>query len=165
MPTPRKDPDKVKRRNPVEQIELPSGGYRGKAAVSLPKTYRTRVWDNEQQEHVDNVIEYLPETRAWFDVWAKSPQATRFTKTAWQRLLLIARLVDRFNRGDSEVMAEIRLNESKLGATPEDLQRLHWRVVDMPGAGRSAPAADGTETQKRRRSRSSTKDPRLRLVK
>ncbi|MGH9169100.1 MAG: hypothetical protein ACRD02_14855 [Acidimicrobiia bacterium] len=75
----------------------------------------------------------LPATKAWWETWTGSPQAARFTATSWQRLLMLVPLVDMYFREPSkELMAEIRQNESKLGATPEDLQRLRWKMEPAP---------------------------------
>ena len=57
--------------------------------------------------------QYDRRTRHWYNVWAGSPQANQFTATDWQRLHMLARLVDRFYlTGDRATFAEIRLNES-----------------------------------------------------
>jgi hypothetical protein len=92
-------------------------------------------------------------TRRWYDVWKRSPQATLFTATDWQRLHMLAELVESYFLAPSkEILAEIRLNEAKLGATPEDRQRLHWELVD------DGDAPSSTSTKKR------SKDPRLSLI-
>jgi len=160
--TPGKDPDKLTRpsRRP-EPEELPAAGRRTGVVPALGASYRMRVWSAEDQRHVERTVRFLAETRRWYDVWARSPQATRFTATAWERLRMLGRLVDRFRRGDHELIGEIRLNEAKLGGTPEDLQRLHWKVVDEPTA-----AATGTDGKaKSVRSRTRRRDPRLQVVK
>src|SRR4051794_19794756 len=82
--------------------------------------------------------DYSAATRRWYTTWAQSPQASQFTDTDWMRLHMLAPLVEQFFRAPTkEVMAEIRLNEAKLGATPEDRQRLHWKVG--PEAAGDAP--------------------------
>jgi len=92
-------------------------------------------------------------TRAWYRTWARSPQALRFAATDWQRLHMLAGLVERYFADPSkELMSEIRLNEAKLGATPEDRMRLRWRIVDQ--ADKQEEAA-----RPRRRSRQRS-DPR-----
>jgi hypothetical protein len=102
---------------------------------------------------------YLPATRAWYTTWSRSPQASQFTTTDWLRLHMLAELVDAYFREPSaRVLAEIRLNEAKLGATAEDRLRLRWRMAENIGAEeRGEKAAGGTK--KRRKS-----DPRLKLV-
>lgn len=84
---------------------------------------------------------YLEETLAWYQTWATSPQATQFTATDWQRLHMLAPIVDDyFREPDSKLLAEIRLNEERLGATPSDRQRLAWHIVeettDVPATAR-----------------------------
>jgi hypothetical protein len=71
-------------------------------------------------------------TRAWWATWASSEQAERFTATAWLRLGMLMPLVELYYEQPSRnLLAEIRLNESKLGGTPEDLARLGWKL-DAP---------------------------------
>lgn len=92
-------------------------------------------------------------TRRWYDVWKRSPQATLFTATDWQRLHMLAELVETyFEAPTKELLGEIRLNEAKLGATPEDRQRLRWELVDDEDAAQAS-------TPKRK-----PKDPRLSLI-
>ena len=58
----------------------------------------------------------------------------RFTETAWQRLEMVALLVEPFwsaeSRDTVNALKEIRLNEALFGATPVDLQRLRWDLAD-----------------------------------
>lgn len=97
--------------------------------------------------------EYLPQTIEWYRTWAESEQASQFTGTDWQRLRMIAPLVDLyFTSPSKDLMAEIRQNESKLGATAEDRQRLRWKIQPP-----EKPDAD-TEPEKKPRER---KDPRV----
>lgn len=75
-------------------------------------------------------------TRAWFETWRNAPHAVLFTSTDWQRLLMLAPLVDGYLRSPTkELLSEIRLNESLLGATVVD--RLRGKVE----VKQSAPAA------------------------
>jgi hypothetical protein len=90
-------------------------------------------------------------TRTWFETWRSSPQGTQFLATDWQRLRMLAYLVDRyFAEPTAALMAEIRLSEGAVGATVADRRRLLWRIDDSP----EAPA-----TRKRR-----ARDPRLTVV-
>lgn len=96
-------------------------------------------------------------TRRWWDTWKSSPQAALFLSTDWQRLLLLVPMVEAYFGGDLSRLAEIRLNEAKLGATPEDRLRLRWRLREADkDAERAEPKA---KTPARRR-----RDPRLSLV-
>lgn len=93
----------------------------GRLGPELPRCY----YDGG----TDTRVRFLKATRVWYETWRCSPQATRLSTTAWQRLLLLARLVDRFLRDPStKVLAEIRRNEKQLGATPDDQQRLRWEI-------------------------------------
>jgi len=77
--------------------------------------------------------EYLKRTRDWYDAWRSSPQAQTFTVTDWQRLHMLAPIVDRyFREPTTALMAEIRLNESLLGATHADRLRARIKVEVAP---------------------------------
>jgi hypothetical protein len=110
-----------------------------------------------QYPPLPNAEAYLPMTRSWYETWGTSPQASRFLATDWQRLHMLARLVDLFwLEGDKGTMAEIRLNEASLGATEADRLRLHWDIeVPKPENQRAAG------TPKRRQDR---RDGVMRLV-
>ena len=57
---------------------------------------------------------------AWYEIWRTSPQAKTFVMTDWMRLRMIAPLLeDYLNKPTAMKMAEIRQNESLLGATHE----------------------------------------------
>jgi hypothetical protein len=48
-------------------------------------------------------------------------------------LLTVEELADAYFANPSkDLLAEIRQNESKLGATPEDLMRLRWKIEEPP---------------------------------
>lgn len=67
-------------------------------------------------------------TRDWYNTWRKSPQAALFTTTDWQRLVMLAPLVESFFASpDVKLMTEIRQNETLLGATHMD--RLRTRIT------------------------------------
>ncbi|GAA0627283.1 hypothetical protein HPO96_36935 [Kribbella sandramycini] len=68
------------------------------------------------------------DVRRWYDGWRTAPQAQIFTATDWQRLALLAPLVERyFADPKPATMSEIRLNEERLGATHVD--RLRARIA------------------------------------
>jgi hypothetical protein len=74
---------------------------------------------------------YLPQTRKWYRTWATSPQASRFLATDWQRLAMLAPLVDSyFLEPKATIFAEICKSESMLGATEADRLRLRWDVAE-----------------------------------
>lgn len=69
------------------------------------------------------------ETVEWYRTWQASPQAQQFVGTDWQRLAMLAPLVDRyFLDPTTSLLAEIRLSESLLGATVADRLRLRTEV-------------------------------------
>ncbi|MGH3762943.1 hypothetical protein [Actinophytocola sp.] len=71
-----------------------------------------------------------------------SPQAQAFTVTDWQRLHMLAPLVDQyFAEPRKELLAEIRLNEGLLGATHVD--RLRARITITPPANPNNESAAG----------------------
>lgn len=104
------------------------------------------------------------ETREWWDDWAGSPQASQFGRTDWRRLLSLVPLVEAYWRaageGDSatlvKVAAELRQQEGKLGATPEDRMRLRWSLREP---AKPAPVAEDGEKDAGR-ARSPSVDPR-----
>jgi len=99
---------------------------------------------------------YGKAVRAWWRTWLGSPQAAMFAATDWQRLLMLAPLVEEYAAAPTTgLLAEIRLNEAKFGATPEDRQRLRWRVP--PGTAAPAEAAAAAPARERG-------DPRLQVV-
>ena len=95
--------------------------------------------------------EHMPQTLAWYKTWATSPQASRFTPTDWQRLHMLASLVDLYSAAPAkELMGEIRLNESLLGATEADRLRLRWDVDPTPPpAKKTAPTRRQTTRKER----------------
>lgn len=76
------------------------------------------------------------DTLRWFGAWRTSPQAQAFLATDWERLVMIAphRVVIARNpeRPSSSAIAELRLNEERLGAALADGIRLRMRVADGP---------------------------------
>lgn len=99
---------------------------------------------------------YRTETRAWYATWRKSAQARAFTPTDWQRLMMLAPLVDSYWREpDVKLLTEIRQNESLLGATPLDRLRARISVVQAPERapkpGKSQPAGVTAISDRRRR--------------
>jgi hypothetical protein len=75
-------------------------------------------------------------TREWWDTWRRSPQACVFLDTDWERLRMIAVLVDQYwARPHHLIMAEIRLNESLLGATHVDRLKARMKVESAQPEG------------------------------
>lgn len=94
---------------------------------------------------------YGPQTRAWYETWTRAPQAAAFTVTDWQRLHMLAPIVEQYFLAPStKLLSEIRLNESLLGATHVD--RLRGRIkIEQPAAPSSRPPADVPDLTERRK--------------
>lgn len=76
-------------------------------------------------------VDWHPRTRAWWAVWAASPQADTFTESDWSFLLDTALMHHAmWADGKHLLAAEIRLRVSKYGATPEDRARLRMVFAD-----------------------------------
>ena len=87
----------------------------------------------------------------WYATWCSSPQAQAFTVTDWQRLHMLAPLVAAyFKRPDKQLMSEIRLNESLLGATHVDRLRARIKVAETPPGEPTTSAAEDEVAKKRR---------------
>jgi hypothetical protein len=72
---------------------------------------------------------YTPDVELWYSTWRSAPQAALFEATDWQRLLLLAPIVQSyFTRPSAAALSEIRLNEERLGATYVDRLRAKNRI-------------------------------------
>jgi hypothetical protein len=98
---------------------------------------------------------YSPATRRWYATWCAAPQAATFTVTDWQRLHMVAPLVEQyFAQPTPKLMAEIRISESELGAT--HLARLRGRIkvtAEQPSTASAAAAKDVADLTAERRKR------------
>ncbi|MFF4414540.1 hypothetical protein ACFYY8_18600 [Streptosporangium sp. NPDC001559] len=84
---------------------------------------------------------YSVATCRWWDTWVESDQAESCKTTDWMRLQMLAPLVEAyFRRPGHNALAEIRQNESLLGATITDRKRLRMGEKPEPGDGK-----DGSE--------------------
>jgi hypothetical protein len=76
------------------------------------------------------------DTQLWWDTWVHSPQAEKFQATDWLCLQRVAVMVNKFydpkskSYGSHYVAAEIRQNETLLGATIADRMRLRMKAKD-----------------------------------
>ena len=123
-----KDPDRRRRRNKGSEFDsLPAEGYQGEYPA-LAEGY-TLVIDTEDGP-IEQWTQFLPATREWYEEWAHSPMAVKFTAVDWGRLRrVVAPLADKmFRRPSTSVATELRLQESLLGATVMDRQRMRLRV-------------------------------------
>lgn len=105
--------------------------------------HREVLPDSGPAEHPDLVGEFSAGTRGWFLTWATSPQATKFLATDWQRLQMLAPLVERyFMTGSVDALKELRIQESLLGATVVDRLRLKWDVEPVEVKAQPAKKRD-----------------------
>lgn len=102
-----------------------------------------------------NASKYSRATRRWYETWCSSPQAQAFTPTDWQRLHMLAPLVEQyFAEPRKDLLAEIRLNEGLLGATHVDRLRARITIAPKPDQAdvdNPAPAATVARLDARRR--------------
>lgn len=98
--------------------------------------------------------EYGPRTVDWYETWRRAPQAGAFTGTDWQRLAMLAPIVDAYwAEPSTKLLAEIRLNESLLGATHVDRMRARIKVEAPRPRAPESPAAGVTDMTEARRRR------------
>lgn len=133
-----KDPSQRRRRNAdiVNATTLPADGPDG-VTPELPGGH-----------------DYDTRTLAWYQTWRTSPQATTFLATDWQRLHMLAELVEQYwQEPKKDLLSEIRLNEGSLGGTAADRIRLRWVVQqpeDAPAARRSASSSRSSASRRDR---------------
>lgn len=88
----------------------------------IPTT--TIRFERGQQPELPADYDWSQPTRAWWKMWAESPQAEHFMQTDWDFLLDTALIHTEFWSGNAAVAGELRLRVAKFGATPEDRARL-----------------------------------------
>lgn len=104
------------------------------AETQAPMTSPPALPERRAGEHP-----WHPETlNFWKEVWA-SPMAAEFIAADVPGLVLVARLMDRFNYGDVSIAAEIRLQRQCFGLTPLDRRRLQWEIERAEAAERRRP--------------------------
>src|SRR5690606_4334684 len=87
---------------------------------------------------------YSVATQRWWDNWDNRPQAAVFLPTDWERLQMLAPLVEAYWQDPKPaLLAEIRLNEERLGATVRDRQSLRMTVA--PGDGSEDDAEEAPD--------------------
>ncbi|MCG6499451.1 hypothetical protein [Kitasatospora sp. A2-31] len=97
--------------------------------------------------------DYDSRTLEWYETWRSSPQASLFLATDWQRLHMLAQLVELYwTEPKKELLSEIRLNEAALGATAADRARLRWTVAepDEPAARKRSPGSRAAASRRDR---------------
>lgn len=127
---------------------LPAEGFQGEFPP-LPATYMQRTWDGEK--HVEKRVRFLPSTRDWYEAWARSPMAVEFTGVHWLRLQSLAKIQDRFDRGDMTVAGELRQGLASFGGTPMDVRRLGRTIARQPAADGGSPRAKPAASRRRAR--------------
>lgn len=94
--------------------------------------------------------EWPEAVRAWYDIWRTSPQAAEFVMTDWMRLRMLAPLVgDYLAKPTAMKLAEIRQNESLLGATYADRLRARIKVEKTPAPTMTAPGVTALDDYRR----------------
>lgn len=132
-----KDSSQRRRRNAdtVTTTVLPADGPEGETPV-LPGGH-----------------DYDTRTLVWYETWRSSPQAAAFLPTDWQRLHMLAVLVEQYwQEPKKELLSEIRLNEASLGGTAADRIRMRWVVAD-PEPTESSRGSRGSRSSTSRRDR------------
>lgn len=126
---PKENPQDGGKRRSHEEVELGSAPLRN--APTIGKRPGGGAW--------------LPEVKAYFETWRRSPQASMFIATDWQSLRRCCWMLDLTYRGEAPAgwASVITTLEAKLGATVADRHMLRMKVR-APGA---KPAADVGEKQ------------------
>lgn len=112
-----------------------SRGPKSKAgAIRRNKPKATTTFEANHAGTPELPDELRAEAHAWFDALANSPwSALYYTETDWQTILRGAYLVHAFYESpSSQLAAEIRAIEAKVGATVADRDRLGWKVQEPP---------------------------------
>lgn len=145
--------DERRRGNKDDFEELPAEGYQGEFPA-LPAAYSVQQWDGEK--HVTKRVRFLPSTREWYEAWARSPMATEFAGVHWFRLQTLAKLQDRFDRGNVTVAAELRQGLAAFGGSPLDLRRLGRSIARKEAEKRASPAKAAKSDRRARLERDAT---------
>ncbi len=146
---------KRRRNKPPAFDELPFEGHDG-PFPPLPASYGVdfdvAVLGEDGERSIvtrRKQVRYLHDTREWYETWARSPMATKFTGVDWNRLRRVATLADAFYRRPTQVLAaEMRLQEALFGGTPVDRLRAQMKIAapaeaaPATGPGPSKASAD-----------------------
>lgn len=100
-----------------------------------------------------NADNYSADTQHWYETLASSPQASQYHATDWLGLHMIAPLVDIYFTTDDtglklRVWTEMRHYLAKFGFTPEDRERLRWKIDDPEDDEQEKPAAPTSRDRK-----------------
>lgn len=122
----------------------------GRGPAPKENAVRRNLVDLSHLEGDDNVPDKLTKlfkrdsysvaTTRWWDTWVESDQAKSFKTTDWQRLQMLAPLIEAYyRRPGHNALAEIRQNESLLGATVTDRMRLRMNKANDQPKGSDKP--------------------------
>ena len=122
-----KDPERRKRRN-----------------ATLPMTHLPRGVFPEDVPTLPGRSKFCAATKRWYETWTRSEQATKFGATDWQRLHMLAPVVDAYHRRlaagqvseAAKLLSHIERTEARFGATADDRQRLRWSIDDDAAAAK-----------------------------
>lgn len=109
--------------------------------ATIPQAMPTMRGPTLAKATADESVTWTPRIKAlvgvWWDTWRLSPLTETFLDTDWQRLAMLAPLVaSYYARPHHLTLAEIRQNESLLGATHAD--RLRARIKVAPKSTETA---------------------------
>ncbi len=149
--------EKRRRNKPPAFDELPWEGHDG-PFPPLPASYGVDVDVDVIGEDGEKSIvtrrkqvKYLHDTREWYETWARSPMATKFTGVDWNRLRRMATLADTFYRRPTKDMAqELRLQEASFGGSPLDRLRAQIKIAAPVETAASTPVGASKATASRR---------------
>jgi len=129
----------------------PAENKRRRNADSFADSKATVVDDGEIVGPALEGANWSAQARAYWDTWRRSPQAKAFLITDWMRLRMLVPLVESYLESPTPVkLAEIRQNESLLGATHTD--RMRSRIKVEKPAPDAATAAGVTALDEYRKS-------------
>lgn len=127
------------------------------SVTSLPATQDDRDFTPPKLPSADK---YCPGTQAWYDALAALPQASKWGPGNWLLIHQTAPIACAFYCGDLRQAAELRIRQSKLEVSDDDLRRAANTSTPAPPQPRSPAhklAAGGTRPQPTKRG----PDPRL----
>lgn len=108
----------------------PERHRRGAPAHAVVELVPDGVVRGPELEDVTLTSDWSAYTLHWYQTWRESPQAQLFEATDWQRLGMLAFIVERYQlRPAASALLEIRMSEERLGATVTDRLRARMQIV------------------------------------
>jgi hypothetical protein len=116
-----------RRNKTADEKSIALTGTRVGPASKLPRSYLT---GEKTKAGKPTRRAFLAETRKWFTELCASPEGTQFSTVDITYLRdLVAPAYDRYLREPTrDMLAELRLQLSQFGATPDAKKRLGWKV-------------------------------------